>query len=227
MPGAGVGFGFGGNRKSSDDDASEFGLPSCPNESPDMGELWLADDVDSGAVFPPNELAEEDELEPRLNGIASPGDDAPELAELGELDEFSASDGWPPALDVDDASELALELSDPCEPLCEPVGCPELGSVDGPPNAGLPVPGCEETLPIAGVLELLPPVLPTATEGSVLAGIEPEPAESEVPADVLVPPIAAIACRASPAVAPWGWMPTPLAGKAFSDPAGAVMPPPD
>jgi hypothetical protein len=191
-----------------------------------MGELWLADDVDSGGVFPLNELAEEDELEPRLNGIASPGDDAPELAELVELGEFSASDGWPPALDVDDESELVLELSDPCEPLCEPVGCPEVGSVGTPPNAGLPVPGCEETLPIAGVIELLPPMLPTATEGSVLPGIEPEPAELEVPADVPEPPSAAIACCASPAVAPWDWIPTPLAGEAFSDPAGAFMAPP-
>jgi hypothetical protein len=145
---------------------------------------------------------------------------------LGELDELSASDGWPPVLEFDDGFELVLELSDPCEPLCEPVGCTELGSVGTLPSMGLPVPGRDETLPTVGVLELLLPMLPGATAGSVLAGIEPESAESEVPADVPEPPSAAIACRASPAVAPWGWIPTPLGGEAFSDPAGAVMAPP-
>jgi hypothetical protein len=88
------------------------------------------------------------------------------------------------------------------------------------------VPARDETLPTVGVLELLLPMLPGATVESVLAGIEPEPAESEAPADVPEPPSAAIAWRASPAVAPRGWIPTPLGGEAFSDPAGAVMDPP-
>ena len=193
-----------------------------------MGELWLADEVDSDAVFPPIELAEDDELElePRVNGIPSPDDDAPELAELSEPGKLNASEGWLPALDVDDGFELASELSDPCEPLCEPVGCPALGGMGTLPTAGLPVPACDATLPTVGLSEFLSPMFPPATAGSVLAGIEPEPAESAVPADVPEPPTAAIACRASAAVAPWDWIPTPFANEAFSDPAGAVTAPP-
>ena len=93
-PGRGVGFGAGANRKSSEDESSALALPLCPKERLEDGELGLPDCADSGAVFPPIELMDDDdelEEEVELNGIPSPGDPGEELDDVRPPGRFKAT----------------------------------------------------------------------------------------------------------------------------------------
>lgn len=132
----------------------------------------MPEDADSGAVFPPIELIDDDdELEEvfELNGIPSPGDAGAELDVVRPPGRFKAKAGWPPALVLDPWPELTVELLVGGTPPIALAGCPGLvvvgdetlpGGIEPavplvatPPAApaGCPGAGCDKRVPAGGV----------------------------------------------------------------------------